>query len=117
MINSLLNRSKKRIEIDKIRDCDGSVATSPQIIADKFNNYFSNIASKSKEKIPPGGTFDTGQNMGPSIPNSIYLRPTNEMEIGEIIDDLKIKATSDTNIATMKRLKNVILVSTTLLPT
>ena len=103
MINSLLNRSKKRIEIDKIRDCDGSVATSPQIIADKFNNYFSNIASKSKEKIPPGGTFDTGQNMGPSIPNSIYLRPTNEMEIGEIIDDLKIKATSDTNIATIKK--------------
>ena len=56
MINSLLNRNKKRTQIDKIRDTDGNVATAPQVIADKFNKYFTNIAGELKSKIP--------QNMG-----------------------------------------------------
>ena len=56
MINSLLNRNNKRTKIEKILDCDGNVATSPQAIAHKFNNYFSSIAEKIKSKIP--------QNMG-----------------------------------------------------
>ena len=46
IINSLLNINEKSNKITKICDCDGSVATSPQQIADKFNNYFSNIAEK-----------------------------------------------------------------------
>ena len=44
MINSLLNRNKKRTKIDKIKDCDGKVATTPQAIAEKFNDYFAIIA-------------------------------------------------------------------------
>ena len=52
MINSLLNRNNKHTKIGKIRDCDGNVATSSQAIADKFNNYFANIAGKLKTDLP-----------------------------------------------------------------
>ena len=41
--------------------------------------------------------------MGPTVPNSIYLEPTNVTEVSQIITDLKNKATSDTNIATIKK--------------
>ena len=51
-INSLLDRTRKKNKISKIRDCDGSVATSPQVISEKFNHYFANVAGKLKEKIP-----------------------------------------------------------------
>ena len=46
MINSLINRNSKHTKIDKIRDCEGNVATAPQAIAEKFNDYFANIAIK-----------------------------------------------------------------------
>ena len=101
MINSLLNRNKKSQKIEKIRDCDGSVATSPQDIANKFNKYFANIAGKLKAKLPQSA-LNTDHFLGSSIPNSIYLAPTNSTEVSNIISDLKIKATSDINVATIK---------------
>ena len=104
MINSLLNRNNKRAKIDKIRDCDGNVATSPQVIADKFNDYFANIAKKLKSELP-GDTGNSSQFLGSSVTNSIYLTPTNCTEVSEIIDDLKINATADINVASIKRPK------------
>ena len=109
MMNSLLNRNKKRTKIDKIRDSDGSVATAPQAIAEKFNNYFANIAEKLKSKI--SSNIDaTCQSSGTTsknyISNSIYLAPTNSTEISQIIDNLKIKATADINVASIKRANN-----------
>ena len=103
MINSLLNRNKNRTIIDKIRGCDGKVATSPQVIADKFNEYFANIAGKLKAKLPQG-VGDTDQFLGQSNMKSIYLEPTNSTEVSLIINDLKVKATSDLNVATIKKL-------------
>ena len=105
MINSLLNRNNKRAKIDKICDCDGNVATSPQIIADKFNDYFANVAGKLKSELPRN-TGNYSQFLGPSVQNSIYLTPTNSTEVSEIIDDLKINATADINVASIKRAKN-----------
>ena len=31
-------------EIDEINDIDGNVSTEPQVIAEKFNNYFTNVS-------------------------------------------------------------------------
>ena len=105
VINSLLNRNKKRVQIDKIRDIDGNVATAPQAIADKFNNYFANIAGKLKSKIPQN-MGDACQFMDGITSNSIYLTPTNSTEISQIIDELKVKATADINIASIKAANN-----------
>ena len=115
MINSLLSRNKKRTQIDKIRDVDGNIATAHQVIADKFNNYFTNIAETLKSKIPQnmgdacqfmrGNSTNYGYNKH-FISNSIYLTPTNSTEISQIIDDLKVKATADINVASIKTAKN-----------
>ena len=105
IINSLLSRNIKHSKIGKIRDCEGNVATSPQAIADKFNDYFASIAGKLKSKIPQS-VGDTGQFLSPGIENSIYIEPTTSAEVSQIIDDLKVKATADINVATIKTAKN-----------
>ena len=51
MINSLLNRKRKRSGVDKLVDKDGSVASTASEIGNKFNEYFTNIASNLKSKI------------------------------------------------------------------
>ena len=101
MINSLLNRNRKHQKIEKIRDTNGNVATSPQSIANKFNEYFANIAGKLEEKLPQS-TTNPEQFFSPSISNSIYLNLTNSTEVSNIINELKVKATSDINVATIK---------------
>ena len=40
------------------------------------------------------------------ISNSIYLNPTNSTEISQIIDELKVKATADINIVSIKTANN-----------
>ena len=105
LINSLLNRNIKHTKISKIRDCEGNVATSPQAIADKFNDYFANIAGKLKSEIPKN-VGDTGQFLSPGIENYIYIKPTYSAEVSQIINDLKVKATTDINVATIKQANN-----------
>ena len=39
MINSLLNRNNKKVNIPKLQDSDGNVVSTPTAIAEKFNNY------------------------------------------------------------------------------
>lgn len=101
LLNSLLNRKRKRLKIDKIRDCDGNVYSSPQTIAQKFNDYFVNMAGKLKTGDDNSDEFSTF--LENSVENSIYLSPTNETEVSSIIKQLKVKATSDTNIAAVKK--------------
>ena len=102
MINTLINRKIKSNKIDKIRDSDGNVATSPKVIAEKFNNYFANIAENLKSKIPQS-VGDTNQFLGPTVNESISLRRTNSMEVSQIIENLKVKATSDLKISSIKK--------------
>ena len=102
MINLLLNRKNITTKIDKIRDCDGTIATSPQLIAEKFNEYFTNIAEKLKSTLPQG-MGDAYQFLGNSNLNTLFLEQTNSTEISSIINNLKVKATSDLNVATIKK--------------
>ena len=48
MLNNLLNRQRKISNFKKIIDDDGNTTTSPTRIAEIFNDYFVNIASKLK---------------------------------------------------------------------
>ena len=98
LLNSLLNRKRKSVKINKIQDCEGNISSHPKAIAQKFNEYFVNIASKLKQTT--NLNFDTF--LKNSVESSIYLTPTNETEVSDIIKQLKVKATSDTNIAAIK---------------
>ena len=46
---------------------------------------------------------DAYQFLSKSNVNTIFLKPTNSTEILYIIDNLKVKATSDLNVATIKK--------------
>ena len=105
MMNSLLNRKIKQHDTIKLKDKDGNVISSQREVAEKFNNYFSSIASNIKSQISARQTFDPGgfENFlsGPSS-NSIYLRPVTPVEVSDVITNFKNKATLDTKIEPMK---------------
>ena len=107
MINTLLNKNKRKITIPKLVN-EGKDITSPTEIANTFNNYFCNIASKLKVNHIPGP-----DNPSPSptqfakylhnpSPNSIYLLDTEGSEVETVINNFKNKSTADTNITALK---------------
>ena len=51
LISSLLNRKKKKSNINKLIDKDGTVINTPSNISEHFNEYFSNIATQFKNDI------------------------------------------------------------------
>ena len=51
-----------------------------EIMANKFNNYFTNIAHSLAEKIP-NSSHSFKKYMKPPIPNSFVLSPTSPEEI------------------------------------
>ena len=50
MINSLLNRKNKKSGFIKLQDSDGIITNTPNLVAEKFNDYFANIALNLKIK-------------------------------------------------------------------
>ncbi len=107
MINNLLGRKNKSMNIHKITKCDGSIVTKPESIADSFNEYFSNIASRLKShpnmQHPPNSNIDNYQNfLKDSVGRSIYLEKVDASEIHKTIQSFKNKSTCDTKIEALK---------------
>jgi exonuclease III len=105
MINQLLNRSTKKVKVNKLCDSNGDIVNNPTDIAEKFNEYFSNIASNLKKKIGERTSLSNTnfeKFLHPPVSNSIYLRPVEPNEVYGIIKDLKNKATLDTRIGPLK---------------
>ena len=106
MINSLLNRKKSRIKINKLIDENGQEITNDNDIADKFNEYFSNIASNLKSGIEKDASNNYGAFLKNAVSNSIYVRPVQPQEVNDIIGKLKNKTTLDTKISAIKLASN-----------
>ena len=60
MINKLLNRKGKTSNSTKLKDYNGNIISTSLDVAEKFNDYFSSIASNLKEQLAPRTTFDPG---------------------------------------------------------
>ena len=105
IINGLLNRNTKCTEQIRLKDSDGTILSSDQAVAEKFNCYFSNIAANIKSQIETRQTFDPGGFQGylhgPCL-HTMYVTPTDPSEIQNIISSLKNKATLDTKIEPLK---------------
>ena len=106
MINELLNRkTKSKIKITKLTDTDSNITNNNEI-ANKFNNFFCNIAQRLKDENghygdhgrPPESTLDyaTRSNIAMSTTECTVD------EIENIIKSLKNKATSDLAIQPLK---------------
>ena len=107
LISSLLNRKKKKSNINKLIDKDGRVINSPSTIAEHFNEYFSNIATQFKNDINERTNNTESTNsyanfLRQPVQNTMYTRETNSQEVYEIIKKFKNKSTLDTKISALK---------------
>ena len=105
MINNVLGRKVYHKEAIKLKDDEGSLISSSSHVAEKFNDFFSNIASNLKAENTGMKIFDPGgfsKFLGSPSVNCMYLRKTHAGEIHSIIKNFKNKATLDTKIGPLK---------------
>ena len=105
MINKLLNRKGKTSNSTKLKDSNGNIISTSLDVAEKFNDYFSSIASNLKEQMAPRTTFDPGgflNYLNNSCSNSMYIKPVAASEIYQVINKFQIKSTLDTKIGPLK---------------
>ena len=104
IINGLLNRKKKRCDFISLHDERGN--NSSNTVAEQFNEYFSNIASKLKGENNRECEFNEHEqvdnHMPNPVPNSMYIRKVEGSEVYNIIKDMKNKATLDTKVNPLK---------------
>ena len=100
-----------------MKDEHGNILSTHSDVAAKFNDYFSSIASNIKSQIGARQTFDPGgfdRFLNNPSTKSIYLTPVTPVEVHNVINKLKNKATLDTKIGPMKIANTDIKFTTTL---
>lgn len=77
---------------------NNELISDPKVVAEKFNNYFSTIASELQGKIKYFGK-DFSFYLKNSNPNNFFINPTDKNEIINIINNINInKATGPHSI-------------------
>ena len=85
VINELLNRTSNE-GVSEIF-VDGTLTNDKQLIADKFNQYFSGIPTEINSNLPPPNVnFETY--LSGSFSSSFFLRPMNIEELIKLISEL-----------------------------
>ena len=87
LINGLIRETRPNKSVSEI-NVDGTVVSDNDVIADKFCDFFSNIASNLQNEIP-NSNRDPMDYMGCPNVNSIYLKPVDVNEVNVIISNLK----------------------------
>ena len=87
ILNNITNRTTSKNNIDQIEK-DGSIIDNPLNIAEKFINFFVNVGPNLAKKITPSNINPTDFLEG-NYCNSMFLEPTTDEEICDIISNLK----------------------------
>ena len=85
-LRDIIGSSVSKSKIEQIK-FDREVITNPGLIAQKFNQYFTNIASDLDRSIPLSSISPTAY-VTP-VTNSLFLDPTSPIEIETIIGNMK----------------------------
>ena len=93
-INNVLHRQSKLKVSDIFLNVNGSLFTDQNIVVDKMNNYFINVAEKLAEKIPKPDSEFQDYLKNPNE-HSIYLSEVESHEIDEIIQGLGSNKSGD----------------------
>ena len=87
----------RRIEtISYLKDKDGIKISDPVKIATEFNNYFTNVASSIKKKIPRTSKPPLDYLSNPNL-ESIFISPCTADEVCTFIQSLKLGKSSGPN--------------------
>ena len=87
VINTMINKSKPKKDICQI-DVNGTVVTDANAIADKFNNYFTNVSADLAENIPVSSK-EAINFIPKNMEKSLFFAPKTEHEISYIIANLR----------------------------
>ena len=94
-VNNLIG--KERAKLPSSICFNDKIISNNIEIAEEFNNYFSNIASKLASDIQPASvSFESF--LSDPLPFSFFLKPTSEREISEVIQGLKVTSPGDDGI-------------------
>ena len=95
LVNIKSNNNNSKINL---LDENNNIINDQEIIANKFNNYFTNIGPNIEKKIPnvTGNYRDFLININ-TMGKSFYLSPTTADEIDKLIDSLDINKSSGPN--------------------
>ena len=107
MINNLLGRKNKTLDLNKLINSDGASVSSPKAIAECFNDYFSNIAGNLKQSSGHDQELSSIPNsyqkfLKDPVSRSIYLDKVSPSEVYKTIQSFKNKSTRDTKIEALK---------------
>lgn len=114
-VNDACNKTKLKTKIDKIELENGDTTTDAFEIANKFNEYYSQLGQKLASEIPRPDNFSEKPIR---FNNTMFLYPTNELEVQREIKKLKPKKSpGEDNIRseTLKEISNQILAPLTYL--
>ena len=107
VIKEAMNSTNNKSTIDKIKSND-TLIDDPVSISNIFNSYFSQIGNNLASKIPQSNKNFT-EFLGPANDNSIFLLPTNRMEILKIVSGLPNKKSSGHDNINYAIIKKIIL--------
>lgn len=91
VINEVINKKKKSTVITNKLLVNGRELKDPERIANAFNDYFVNIGVKLSASLPPCYRNYISYLSAPNI-NSVFLQPTNNNEVANVIKMLKRKS-------------------------
>lgn len=103
ILNSIISRTPKRETLEEIVHNNKTIR-DPKQIANNFNSFFTNVGTNLATKIPSTKHKFT-EYLKPSILNSIFLKPVDELELQEVTRSLKnsySKGHDDLSINTIK---------------
>lgn len=104
-INNLLNRTKKS-QFPNEFNIDGQSVSDPNIIADKFNEYFSEVASTLASNIGESSVAFESFLQTPS-PQLFDFVTVNSDKVSEAIDSIKSKSSAGHDEMSSRSLKNL----------
>ena len=105
-INNLIRKTNNKTEITHILH-NQTTFTEASEIANQFNTYFSTIGMHQAKLIPQQTQSSTHRNITIN-PQSIFLTPTTEQEIAQIVKQLKSKSSSANDCITTTHLKQLL---------
>ena len=109
LIHSILNRTSHKGECIKAINKEGVPRYDPATITDELCKHFSSIGKTFANKIPPPSKEITEYlNIIPQNEQSIFLDPTHDTEIIELITDLVPKNSSGYDNLSNKLLKKLL---------
>lgn len=101
-INNLMGKDYSKVP-SSMTFAGSTITNNDQVIADKFNQYFCNIASEATDEAPHGNSFK--RYLPEPTKFSFFLRPTTVLEIKRIIQNIRTTSPGfdDINIYVIKQ--------------